>query len=94
MPASQSKSSGGKSPGTAGKRVPKENPKYSTQPGIKATQKDRQLLASSTAAAMASPQRHGIVSPMQQAHNTSNLLRDLLARMMNVEAKAEEEIKR
>jgi chromosome segregation ATPase len=77
-----------KSPGAGSTRVPKENPKFATQPGIKATQKDRQASVSSPAM-MASPQRHGIVSPMQQAHDTSILVRDLLARMVKVEAKAE-----
>jgi spore germination cell wall hydrolase CwlJ-like protein len=81
MSAPQSKS--------PGKRVPKENPKFGAQPGMKATQKDRHASVSA-AAAMASPQRHGAISPMQQAHDTSIIVRDLLARIVRMEVKAEE----
>jgi hypothetical protein len=56
---------------------------------MKATQKERSGSVTSVVA-MGSPQRHGVVSPIQQAHDTSTLVRNLLARMMNVEAKAEE----
>jgi hypothetical protein len=79
-----------KSPGAGGKRIPKENPKFGTQPGVRTTQKDR-ISSSSSVPVMGSPQRHGIVSPMQQAHDTSAMLRDLLARVVRVEAKVEKE---
>ena len=76
-----------KSPGEIGKRAVKENPKYGTQPGVKTTQKDRQNSVSSGAAA--SPRRHGAVSPMQSTHDTLTLVRDLLARLVKMEAKVE-----
>jgi hypothetical protein len=79
-----------KSLGAAGKRIPKENPKFGTQPGVRTTQKNR-ISSSLSVPAMGSPQRHGIVSPMQQVHNTSIMLHDLLARVVRVEAKVEKE---
>jgi hypothetical protein len=33
--------------------------------------------------------RHGVVSPMQQAHDTAMVMRDLLARLVRVEAEVE-----
>jgi hypothetical protein len=85
MPGSQPT----KSPGARGKRTINPNPKYATQPGMAATQHDRRGSLSSVTAsspAAASPMRHGVVSPMQQAHDTATMMRDLLARLVRVEA--------
>jgi hypothetical protein len=77
-----------------GKRIIKENPRFATQPGIAATQDERNDRRSSLSSTTASPAtaspRHGVVSPAQQAHDTSKLIRDLQARVVKVEAEVVE----
>jgi hypothetical protein len=80
---------GAKSPAPNGKRVPKENPNYAAQPGMKKTQLERKAgdrRNSISSAAADSPQRHGNPSPTQQTHDLSGLMRDLQARVVKVEA--------
>jgi vacuolar-type H+-ATPase subunit I/STV1 len=62
-------------------------------PGIATTQhkhNDKRgslsLMPASSPALATTPLRHGVVSPMQQAHDMSKLMRDLLARVVKVEA--------
>ena len=75
-----------------GKRPINPNPKYATQPGIVATQHERNDRRGSLSSVTASPApattplRHGVVSPAQKAHDTSKLMLDLLARVVKVEA--------
>ena len=82
---------GEKTPSAGGKRVPNPNPRYTTQAAIRKTQEERRRSLSS-GVEEASPQRHGATSPMQQNHDTATLLIDLLARLVQVEAKVEEAV--
>jgi hypothetical protein len=89
MPGSQPT----KSLGARAKCTITPNPKYATQPGIAARQHDRRGSLSSVAAsspAAASAMRHGVMSPMQQAHDTATMMQDLLVRLVRVEAEVEQ----